>query len=97
MQEQCSHIGMIQTVTTSAKGCEECLKIGGTWVNLRICLICGKVGCCDSSPNKHATKHVHQEGHPIIQSFQPNETWVYCYADEVTLDPEKKLYEVLSA
>jgi uncharacterized UBP type Zn finger protein len=93
MERECSHLDLIQRVTASADGCEDCLKIGGVWVHLRICLICGHVGCCDASPNRHATKHVHQTSHAIIQSFQPDETWGYCYADEVKLDFPKKLYD----
>jgi uncharacterized UBP type Zn finger protein len=65
------------------QGCEECLKIGAAWVHLRLCLECGHVGCCDSSPNKHATKHFHATKHPVIRSFQPGENWKWCYIDEV--------------
>jgi uncharacterized UBP type Zn finger protein len=64
-------------------GCEECLKSGSSWVHLRLCLECGHVGCCDSSPNRHATKHYHATKHPVIQSFQPGERWRWCYIDEV--------------
>jgi len=64
-------------------GCEECLKSGSWWVHLRLCETCGHVGCCDSSPNKHATKHFHASGHPIVQSFEPGEDWRWCYVDEV--------------
>ena len=84
----CSHINQIQNVSPSAQGCEDCLKTGSWWVHLRECLVCGHVGCCDSSPNKHATKHFHATGHPIVQSFEPGEDWVWCYADEVYLAPE---------
>lgn len=65
------------------QGCEECLKSGSGWVHLRLCLSCGHVGCCDSSPNKHATKHYHGTRHPVIRSFQPGEAWRWCYVDEV--------------
>lgn len=81
----CAHLDQIQNVHASASGCEDCLKIGGEWVNLRICLVCGHVGCCDDSPNKHATKHYHEAGHPIIQSFNPGESWIYCYPDDALL------------
>ncbi|HEY3674488.1 MAG TPA: UBP-type zinc finger domain-containing protein [Candidatus Tumulicola sp.] len=64
-------------------GCEECLKTGSQWVHLRLCLECGHVGCCDSSPNRHATKHFHATKHPVIQSFQPGERWRWCFVDEV--------------
>jgi uncharacterized UBP type Zn finger protein len=79
---QCTHLDQIQDVTPSAQGCEDCLKTGDTWVHLRICLICGHVGCCDSSKNKHATKHFHDTDHPIVQSFEPGEDWRWCYADQ---------------
>jgi uncharacterized UBP type Zn finger protein len=92
MEKECSHLENVGPVTPSAQGCEECLKIGGHWVNLRICLVCGKVGCCDNSPNRHATKHFHETGHPVIQSFQPDETWAWCYADEVTMTLAQKMY-----
>ena len=83
MAMNCSHLDQIRDVTPSANGCEDCLKIGDTWVHLRECLICGHVGCCDSSKNKHATKHFHATGHPIVQSFQPGEDWRWCYVDQV--------------
>jgi uncharacterized UBP type Zn finger protein len=79
----CTHIDEIRDVTPSAQGCEDCLRMGDTWVHLRLCLICGHVGCCDNSKNKHATKHFHETGHPIVQSFQPGENWRWCYADEM--------------
>jgi len=82
-QELCSHIGLIQRVSPSAEGCEDCLKTGDSWVHLRLCLICGHVGCCDESENKHATKHFHATGHPLIRSLEPGEDWTWCYVDEV--------------
>ena len=66
--------------------CEECMKIGGEWVHLRRCMVCGKVGCCDDSPNTHATKHFEATGHPIIRSLEPEETWGYCYVDDVAIE-----------
>jgi len=63
-------------------GCEECLATGGRWVHLRLCRTCGHVGCCASSPGKHATRHFRDTGHPLIRSFQPDEGWTWCYADE---------------
>jgi hypothetical protein len=66
-------------------GCEECLQMGSDWVHLRLCLSCGHVGCCDSSPNKHATKHFKSTKHPIIRSFEPGETWEWCYVDNVMI------------
>ena len=78
----CNHREMINDVVPSAQGCEDCLKTGDTWINLRMCLTCGYVGCCDSSPNKHATRHFKQTGHPIVQSFKEDEDWVWCYIDK---------------
>jgi uncharacterized UBP type Zn finger protein len=81
----CEHVKLIQDVTPSGEGCKECLEMGDTWVHLRLCLICGHVGCCDQSKNKHATKHFHETGHPIIESFEPGEDWRWCYVDELFL------------
>ena len=86
MPEGCTHTDMIHDVTPSAQGCEECLKMGGRWVHLRLCLTCGHVGCCDSSPNKHSRKHFEHEGHPIVQSFERGEDWRWCFVDNVYLD-----------
>jgi len=80
--EYCEHVSSIADVTPSSNGCEDCLKIGGRWVHLRLCEECGHVGCCDSSPNKHATKHYYSTQHPIIKSFEPGEDWGYCYVDD---------------
>jgi uncharacterized UBP type Zn finger protein len=83
----CSHLDSIRDVKPrTPAGCEECLALGDHWVHLRLCLACGHVGCCDSSPNKHATAHFHATTHPIIRSFQPGETWMWCYVDEVFID-----------
>lgn len=79
---ECTHLDQIQDVTPSAQGCEECLKMGDRWIHLRECLICGHIGCCDSSRNKHATKHFHASGHPIVKSFEPGEDWKWCYIDK---------------
>ena len=84
MTEMCSHLDQIRTVVPNTPdGCEECLKMGSDWVHLRECLDCGHIGCCDSSPNTHATKHFEATKHPIIQSFQPGETWKWCYIDQL--------------
>lgn len=80
--DPCSHLTDIGPVTPSAAGCEDCLASGDSWVHLRVCMTCGHVGCCDNSKNKHATKHFHATGHPIIQSFEPGESWLWCYVDE---------------
>jgi uncharacterized UBP type Zn finger protein len=70
-------------------GCEGCLASGDGWLHLRICLECGRVGCCDDSPNRHATEHAEATGHPLIRSLEPGEDWVWCYVDEVgMLAPE---------
>lgn len=83
----CSHLDRIREVTPSAAGCEDCLRIGGTWVHLRLCRTCGHVGCCDSSPNRHASAHVRETDHPIVRSLEPGETWSWCYVDELLLEP----------
>lgn len=87
MDDKCSHLDQIKDVMPKTpKGCEECLKIKESWFHLRLCLICGHVGCCDQSKNKHATKHFHQTNHPIIKSFEKNEDWKYCYIDDLILE-----------
>lgn len=83
----CTHLDQIRDVTPGSSGCEECLASGDRWVHLRLCLSCGHVGCCDSSPNRHATKHHRATAHPLIRSFEPGEDWVYCYVDEVAMEP----------
>ena len=82
----CPHLGQIRNVTPASKGCAECVARGDTWVHLRLCLTCGHVGCCDSSPNKHGTKHFKATGHPVMKSFEPGENWGWCYVDQVTFD-----------
>jgi len=82
----CSHLEHVQEVKPNTRGCEECLKMGDIWVHLRLCKTCGHVGCCDSSKNRHATKHFQQTRHPIMQSLEPGETWGWCYVDEVKID-----------
>ena len=82
MAEACTHLDQVQTTKTDKRGCEDCLKMGGQWVHLRLCLICGHVGCCDASKNRHATKHFHGSKHPLVRSIEPGESWVWCYVDE---------------
>jgi uncharacterized UBP type Zn finger protein len=82
----CTHLKQIHSIAPRTKGCEECLKTGDSWVHLRLCLTCGHVGCCDSSKNKHATKHFHAVHHPIVRSLEPGENWMWCYIDEVVLE-----------
>ena len=86
MAEACTHLDRIHEVTPSAPGCEDCLKTGGTWVHLRLCRTCGHMGCCDSSPAKHATAHFHAQEHPVVQSAEPGESWLWCYSDEVAFE-----------
>src|SRR5712671_4235898 len=83
MAQQCTHLAQVRAVTPKAPdGCEECLASGDEWVHLRLCLECGHVGCCDDSPNRHATKHFHKTKHPIMRSFEPGEDWGFCYVDD---------------
>jgi hypothetical protein len=86
MAVECSHLEEIRDVTPSARGCEECLRSKSPWVHLRLCRTCGHVGCCDDSPNRHATKHFHTTGHPIIEGYDPPEGWGWCFVDEVAFD-----------
>jgi CPA2 family monovalent cation:H+ antiporter-2 len=81
----CAHVAEARGVTPSARGCEDCLRTGESWVHLRLCMSCGHVGCCDSSRNKHATAHYHESAHPIVRSLEPGEDWGWCYVDEVML------------
>ena len=82
MSDECTHADAIFDVTPSALGCEECLEIGSPWVHLRLCRTCGHVGCCDDSPNRHASGHAHASNHPVIASAEPGERWLYCYPDD---------------
>jgi uncharacterized UBP type Zn finger protein len=86
-EPNCAHLPGIKAVVASANGCEDCLRIGGQWVHLRVCLECGHVGCCDQSEHRHATKHFHATKHPLMRSFQPGEDWGWCYVDELFFDP----------
>jgi uncharacterized UBP type Zn finger protein len=82
----CTHLDQVKEVTPGAKGCEDCLKTGDVWLHLRLCMTCGHVGCCDSSKNRHATRHFQETKHPIMKSLQPREKWGWCYVDEVMFD-----------
>jgi hypothetical protein len=81
----CTHLDTIAytELPEQIAGCEDCLRIGGRWLHLRMCTNCGHIGCCDSSPNRHATAHVHATGHPVIHSAEPGEDWFWCYTDEI--------------
>lgn len=83
----CTHLEHVHItqLPESVEGCEDCLAMGGAWLHLRICLECGHVGCCDSSPNRHASAHAHASEHPIIHSLEPGETWSWCFTDEVAM------------
>jgi hypothetical protein len=85
--ETCSHLDAAHDVTPSADGCEDCLRTGDSWVHLRVCQTCGHTGCCDNSPNRHATAHFRaQTDHPLVRSFEPGENWWWCYIDELSFD-----------
>jgi hypothetical protein len=88
MQVQvCTHIGAIATIKQPQRfECQECVKMGSRWVHLRTCQECGQTRCCDSSPNRHASKHAHASGHPVIASAEPGERWLYCYRDEAAAE-----------
>jgi hypothetical protein len=85
--DTCTHVADISLdVAPSGHGCVECLRMGSRWVHLRRCVECGHVGCCDSSPNRHATAHFHEIHHPLVQSYEPGEEWFWCYADDLMFD-----------
>jgi len=79
----CMHLEQVLVGRPEQAGCEDCLATGGRWVHLRVCRSCGHVACCDSSPNRHASKHARESEHPIITSMEPGEDWSYCYVDDV--------------
>jgi uncharacterized UBP type Zn finger protein len=82
----CAHVrGPVEVRVRTPAGCEECLATGSRWVHLRVCMSCGHVGCCDSSPGKHATHHFHATEHPVVRSYEPGEDWGWCYVDQVEL------------
>lgn len=84
MAARCKHVNQIQILRTSKEHvCEDCVKTGDTWVHLRLCLSCGHIGCCDSSRNKHATRHYQETAHPLMRSIEPGEEWIWCYIDQV--------------
>ena len=82
---ECTHLDSIEVtqLPESVEGCKECLEAGDKWLHLRICLECGQVGCCDDSPNRHASKHALADGHPLIRSLEPGEDWSWCFVDEI--------------
>ena len=86
---RCSHTDQILDVSPASEGCEQCIALGDTWVHLRTCMTCGQVGCCDSSKNKHASRHAHQLAptHQIVRSMEPGEDWLWCYTDQTLVQP----------
>lgn len=83
MSEECSHLDSIKLTEVSRHVCDECVKTNSRWLHLRMCLECGHMGCCDASPNQHATKHFHATKHPLIRSAERGESWIWCYVDEL--------------
>lgn len=94
MSDTCTHLDAIETRDASGPGCVECLETGGTWVHLRRCTQCAHIGCCDSSPSRHATAHFHSSGHPIIQSYEPDEDWLWCNVDELGFELDDQMKSV---
>jgi uncharacterized UBP type Zn finger protein len=84
----CTHLDQIELRELPAEvdGCEDCLRTGGKWLHLRICLKCGHVGCCDNSPGRHATAHYRSIAHPLIRSYEPGEDWYFCYVDDLAFE-----------
>lgn len=86
----CVHLDQLVEVEPGTVGCEDCLKSGSSWVHLRVCLYCGYVGCCNSSPNKHASRHAKESGHPVVMSMEGGEDWMWCYEDEDFIVPRRR-------
>ena len=88
----CSHVDQIELLVLPDRieGCEECLAIGSSWVHLRMCQSCGRIGCCDSSPNRHASRHAAASGHAVARSAEPGEDWSWCYEDEIAFVVEAR-------
>jgi len=87
MADTCTHLDQIDlAVAPSGPGCVECLADGGRWVHLRRCATCGHIGCCDSSPARHGSAHARSTGHPIAQSYEPGDDWLWCFVDEIAFE-----------
>jgi uncharacterized UBP type Zn finger protein len=87
MADQCEHFSAIQAIAPTVNGCEDCLAIGAKWNELRVCLTCGHVGCCEDSEHAHALQHFNATGHPMIASYEPGDTWGWCYIHRRYFDP----------
>ena len=83
MTPTCTHLDGIRVLQTTKRYCEDCVKLGHAWVHLQLCMSCGHVACCDSSPDRHASAHYHATGHPLVRSIEPGESWIWCYRDEM--------------
>ena len=88
MKATCSHLDQIRDVGPGEDVCPTCVEMGATWVHLRQCLICGKTGCCDTSPNKHASAHFVETAHPLMRSLEPDEDWIWCFVDRDSMRPD---------
>ena len=87
-EKDCAHLDQIQDVQPHSDGCEGCHQLGDTWVHLRMCLVCGHIGCCSSSKHNHAQKHYEETGHPLTRPYQQDEMdWIWCYEDKALLSP----------
>jgi uncharacterized UBP type Zn finger protein len=87
VSDTCTHLDQLTNTSPTATGCEDCLAAGRhDWLHLRVCQSCARVGCCDSSPGRHATAHFRSDAHPLIRSFEPGEDWYYCYLDDVAFE-----------
>ena len=82
----CRHLLAVHPVPPHSPGCEECLKLGTHWVHLRLCLNCGHIGCCDSSPGRHASRHARETTHPVVASYEPGELWAWCFIDQMEVE-----------
>jgi uncharacterized UBP type Zn finger protein len=94
MTNVCQHFALARAVQPGSDGCEECLASGDSWVHLRMCLICGHVGCCDESDNRHARGHYQTTGHPIVVSHEPGEEWAYCFEDDAWAETLAEVTEI---
>ena len=83
MAAKCKHLNQMNILRATKNVCDECVKTGDRWVHLRLCMSCGHVGCCDSSKNRHATKHFEATQHPLMRSIEPGENWIWCYLDKL--------------